>query len=212
MKCFLLWGVGDSGSCRPRNARCATTGTPNTGLFKVPPGRTRPPEGGPGVPPRATPPQNPGRRRAGLAEGKRPSARTSVPATPRPGAPSSNPEGLSGVVRRARTYCGWQHTGQESLPPSRLTRVTNALPTRLFLQDPQRNPGGTGASFFVPFCSYLVIFVFVFLFFLCLFLFFCFPFFLLSSFLSRAAPGVPSDEGVDRSANPRLFWYNFQNV
>ena len=116
--------MGDSGSCRPRNARCATTGTPNTGLFQVPPGRTRPPEGGPGVPPRATPPQNPGRRRAGLAEGKRPSARTSVPATPRPGTPSSNPEGLSGVVRQARTYCGWHTTGQESLPPSRRTRVT----------------------------------------------------------------------------------------
>ena len=61
---FVLWGVGDSGSCRPRNARCGTTGTPNTGLFKVPPGRIRPPEGGPGLAPRATPPQNPGRRRA----------------------------------------------------------------------------------------------------------------------------------------------------
>jgi len=97
------------------------------------------------MPPRATPPQNPGRRRAGLAEGKRPSARTSVPATPRPGTPSSNPEGLSGVVRQARTYCGWHTTGQESLPPSRRTRVTNAPPTRLFFQDPQRDPGGTGA-------------------------------------------------------------------
>ena len=68
------------------------------------------------MPPRATPPQNPGRRRAGLAEGKRPSAKTSVAATPRPGTPSSNPEGLSGVVRQARTYCGWHTTGQESPP------------------------------------------------------------------------------------------------
>ena len=128
---FFLWGVDDSGSCRPWNARCVTTGTPNTGMFRVPPGRTRPPEGGPGAPPSATPPQNPGRRRAGLAEGRRPSARTSVPATPRPGTPSSNPEGLSGVVRQARTYCGWHTTGQESLPPSRRTRVTIGLPIRV---------------------------------------------------------------------------------
>ena len=95
------------------------------------------------MPPRATPPQNPGRRRAGLAEGKRPSARTSVPATPRPGTPSSNPEGLSGVVRQARTYCGWHTTGQESLPPSRRTGVTIGPPNRLFSQD--RGPSGTGA-------------------------------------------------------------------
>ena len=65
-------------------------------------------------------------------------SRSSVPASPPPsgGTPSSNPEGLSGVVRRARTYCGWRTTGQESLPPSRRTRVTIGLPTRLFSQDP----------------------------------------------------------------------------
>ena len=38
---------------------------------------------------------------------------------PRRGTRSGNPDGLPWVVRRARTYCGWRTTGQESLPPPR---------------------------------------------------------------------------------------------
>ena len=95
------------------------------------------------MPPRATPPQNPGRRRAGLAEGKRPSARTEVPAPNRRGTPSSNPEGLSGAARRARANSGRRTAEREPFPPSRRTGVTIGPPTRLFSQD--RGPSGTGA-------------------------------------------------------------------
>ena len=56
------------------------------------------------------------------------------------------PKGLSGVVRRARTYRGGWPRGK-SLSPSPVGHgVTIGLPTRLFSWDATRAPSGTSAA------------------------------------------------------------------
>ena len=87
-------GCGHSGSCRPRNARCATTGMPNTGIVSksLPAGLGLQKEG-PGCHPGPRRPRTPGGGVPAWWRAKDPPPGLLVPAPPRRGTPSSNPEG-----------------------------------------------------------------------------------------------------------------------